>query len=99
VPDDGISADLCRALSGLAGPDGQWPFRITFRPAGRRSTDRSRTIEFPAGAGEAIRVVADRLRHRTCQDEPPTRISGTLPLLSTTDRHPSLEDTGCLTTN
>lgn len=59
----GVSADLCTALSGLAGERGQRPFEIGFRWArGMPSALPAATVTFGERAGELIQSAADRLR-------------------------------------
>jgi hypothetical protein len=59
----GVSAELCEALGGLAGPQRRQPFEIGFRWArGLRSELPPATIRLPEGAGMLLHAAAARLR-------------------------------------
>jgi hypothetical protein len=59
----GVSADLCRALSDLAGAGHDEPFEITFRWARSQPVDVSPDpVVFPASAGPLLQAAAVRLR-------------------------------------
>jgi hypothetical protein len=59
----GVSADLCGALSDLAGSDRDEPFGITFRWARSQPIDTPpKVVEFPGNAGVLLRAAAERLR-------------------------------------
>lgn len=51
VRDDAEETDVRTALRGLAGPDGLWPFTITFRSPDGSTTE----LSFPAGSGDRMR--------------------------------------------
>jgi hypothetical protein len=59
----GVSANLCDALSGLAGRQLAQPFEIAFRWGRGLPTDvPADSVRFPSGTGTAIRAGAARLR-------------------------------------
>lgn len=61
----GLSADLCTALSELAGPEGDSPFEVGFGWArGVPAAVSASTVSFPGGAGERLRRAAARIRQR-----------------------------------
>jgi hypothetical protein len=66
----GVSAELCEALSGLAGPRRGQPFEIGFRCArGMRSELPPATVRLPEGAGVVLRAAAARLRQLNVSGE------------------------------
>ncbi len=73
----GVSADLCEALSRLAGPQRRQPFEIGFRWArGLRSEVPPATLRLPEGAGVVLRGAAARLRQLNVSGE--ATVSGTV---------------------
>lgn len=59
----GVSANLCEALSGLAGRQRTQPFEIAFRwGRGLRSDVPADAVHFPGGTGATFRAGAARLR-------------------------------------
>lgn len=73
----GVSADLCSALSELAGPDHDDPFEIDFRWARSRPLDRRpQAVAFPAGSGGLLRTAAGRLRRLNASG--PATVSGVI---------------------
>ncbi len=73
----GVSADLCEALSGLAGPQRRQPFEIGFQWArGLRSGRPPATVRMPDGAGTLLRAVATRLRRLNLTSE--ATVTGTV---------------------
>jgi hypothetical protein len=59
----GVSANLCEALSGLAGRQRAQPFEIAFRwGRGLRSDVPADAVHFPSGTGTTFRAGAARLR-------------------------------------
>ena len=61
--DEGVSANLCDALSGLAGGERRQPFEVSFRwGRGIASEVPARTVQFPSGAGAVLSAAATRLR-------------------------------------
>jgi hypothetical protein len=59
----GVSANLCEALSGLAGRRHDEPFDVTFRwGRGLASDLTARTVHFDVGMGRVIRAAAAHLR-------------------------------------
>ena len=73
----GVSADLCEALSRLAGPQRRQPLEIGFRWArGLRSEVPPATVRVPEGAGVVLRAAAVRLRQLNVSGE--ATVSGTV---------------------
>jgi hypothetical protein len=59
----GVSADLCRALSDLSGPNLAEPFEITFRWARAQPLDvPAQVVAFPETSGSLLQAAAVRLR-------------------------------------
>ncbi|WP_326835837.1 hypothetical protein VSH64_13050 [Amycolatopsis rhabdoformis] len=79
----GVSAELCTALSGLSGSDGE-PFEVTFRWARARPHDApSSALAFPAHAEPLLKAAAARLRGLNASG--PASVTGTISWLHDDD--------------